>query len=87
MRLEGEILILSYQLMILRRKAPTRLWLSVVDRFIFVSLYQLRPSIINVTTIARSATHIDPVQGDGIRIAYEAISLNRPPENSAMVWS
>ncbi len=55
-RLEAEILVLRHQLMILRRKTPTRLRLSVIDRLIFVWLYRLRPTIINAVTIVRPET-------------------------------
>jgi transposase InsO family protein len=55
-RLEAEILVLRHQLMILRRKAPPRPRLSVVDRLIFVWFYRLRPSIIDAVTIVRPET-------------------------------
>jgi transposase InsO family protein len=55
-RLEAEIVVLRHQLLILRRKAPARLRLSVLDRLIFVWLYRLRPSVINAVTIVRPET-------------------------------
>jgi len=55
-RLEAEILVLRHQLMILRRRAPTRLRLSVVDGLIFVWLYRLRPSVVSAVTIVRPGT-------------------------------
>ena len=55
-RLEAEILVLRHQLMILRRKAPPRPRLSVVDRLIFVWLYKLRPSVMGVVSIVQPDT-------------------------------
>jgi hypothetical protein len=55
-RLEAEILILRHQLMILRRKAPTRPRLSAVDRLILVWLYRVRPSVISAITIVQPET-------------------------------
>ena len=55
-RLEVEILVLRHQLMILRRQAPSRLRLGVVDRLIFVWLYRLRPSLVSAITIVRPET-------------------------------
>ena len=55
-RLETEILVLRHQLMILHRKAPRRLRLSVVDRLFFVWLYRLHPSVISAVTIVRPET-------------------------------
>jgi len=52
-RLEAEILVLGHQLMILRRKAPPRPRLSVLDRLIFVWLSRPRPSVITAVTIIR----------------------------------
>jgi hypothetical protein len=55
-RLEVEIIALRHQLMILRRKAPPRPRLSVIDRLIFVLLYRLQPSVISAVTIVRPET-------------------------------
>lgn len=55
-RLEAEILVLRHQLTILRRKAPPRPRLGVVDRLIFVWLYRLRPSVIDAISIVRPET-------------------------------
>src|ERR1700676_991611 len=55
-RLEAEIVVLRHQLMILRRKAPSRPRLSVVDRLIFVALYRLRPTILSAVSIVRPET-------------------------------
>lgn len=55
-RLEAETLVLRHQLMILRRKAPARPRLGVIDRLIFVWLYRLRPSLIDAVSIVRPET-------------------------------
>jgi hypothetical protein len=44
-RLEAEILVLRHQLMILRRRAPPKPRLRVVDRVIFLWLYRLHLSL------------------------------------------
>jgi transposase InsO family protein len=56
LRLEAEIMLLRHQLMILRRKAPTRPRVRVVDRVIFVWLYRLWPSVISAVTIVQPET-------------------------------
>jgi len=55
-RLGAEILILRHQLIILRRKAPPRPRLSILDRLIFVSLYRVRPSFVSAVTLVRPET-------------------------------
>jgi hypothetical protein len=55
-RHEAEIAVLRHQLIILRRKAPAKPRVRVVDRFIFVWLYRLCPSVISAVTIVRPET-------------------------------
>jgi hypothetical protein len=57
-QLEGEILGLRHQLMILRRKAPPKPRLGVVDRLIFVWFYELRPSPLNAVVIVQPDTAV-----------------------------
>jgi transposase InsO family protein len=54
--LEAEILILRHQLNIQRRHLPKRLTFSAMDRLIFVGLYRLVPSTLNVLTIVKPET-------------------------------
>jgi hypothetical protein len=54
--LEAEILTLRHQLNIQRRHLPKRLTLSAMDRLIFVGLYRLAPSTLNVLTIVKPET-------------------------------
>lgn len=55
-RLEAEILVLRHQLIVLRRKAPPRPRLGVVDRLIVVWRYGLCPSVISAVTIVQPET-------------------------------
>jgi len=48
-RLEAENLLLRQQLVVLRRKAPTRVRLWNIDRMLFVWLYRLYPSLLFAT--------------------------------------
>ena len=54
--LEAEILILRHQLNIQRRHLPKRLTFSAMDRLIFVGLYRLVPSTLNVLRIVKPET-------------------------------
>ena len=54
--LEAEILVLRHQLNIQRRHLPKRLTFSAMDRLIFVGLYRLVPSSLNVLTIVKPET-------------------------------
>jgi hypothetical protein len=64
--LEAEILILRHQLNIQRRHLPKRLTFSALDRLIFVGLYRLVPSILNVLTIVcRRLSSVGIVPGSG----------------------
>src|SRR6266404_3417576 len=57
-RLEAEISVLRHQLNVLRRLAPSKPRLTVGDRLIFVWLYRLFPSRVNVMTIVQPETII-----------------------------
>src|SRR6202166_1054940 len=55
-RLEAENAMLRHQLIVLRRKIPGRAQLSNNDRWFFVQLYRLFPSILRVFTIISPET-------------------------------
>ena len=55
-RLEAENAVLRHQLIILRRRMPGRALLANGDRWFFVQLYLLFPSILRVLTIIRPET-------------------------------
>jgi len=55
-RLEAENAVLRHQLIILRRKVPSRVRLSNGDRWFLVQLYRLSPSILQALTIIDSET-------------------------------
>src|SRR5271168_4575314 len=57
-RLEAENAVLRHQLIVLRRKIPGRAQLSNNDRWFFVQLYRLFPSILQVFTIIRPETPV-----------------------------
>jgi hypothetical protein len=48
--------VLRHQLMILRRRAPPRPRVRVVDRLIFLWLYRLQPSVVDAVCIVRPET-------------------------------
>jgi len=54
--LEGEVIALRHQLNVLRRRAPKRPALTSFDRFIFVLLYRLAPTVLDAVTIVRPET-------------------------------
>src|SRR5947209_656374 len=54
--LEAEVIALRQQLNVLRRSAPKRPALKMLDRFIFVCLYRLAPSVLEAMTIVRPDT-------------------------------
>jgi transposase InsO family protein len=54
--LEAEIVLLRHQLNVLRRKLPSKPRLSLVDRLIFVWLYRLVPSTLNLITVIQPET-------------------------------
>jgi hypothetical protein len=55
-RLEAEIVVLRQQLMVLRRRLPSKPKLTVADRLLFVWLYRLFPSVLNAITIIQPET-------------------------------
>ena len=55
-RLEAENAVLRHQLIILRRRVPGRALLTNGDRWFFVQLYRLFPSILRVLTIIQPET-------------------------------
>ncbi len=55
-RLEAENLALWHQVTVLRRSAPERLWLRGSDRFLFVWLYRLWPSVLGSIVIVQPET-------------------------------
>jgi hypothetical protein len=55
-RLEAENAALRHQLIVLRRKAHSRVRLTNSDRWFFVHLYRWFPSILKVLTIIRPET-------------------------------
>ena len=56
--LEAEILVLRHQLNVLRRKSPTRVALSSIDRLVLVGLYRLAPGVLDTLKIIRLETLI-----------------------------
>jgi hypothetical protein len=57
-RLETENLILRQQLVVLRRKSPTRVRLWNIDRLLMVWLYRLYPSLLDAIVIVQPETVI-----------------------------
>jgi hypothetical protein len=57
-RLEAEIILLRHQVNVLRRRLPPTPKLTVADRFLFVWLYRLCPSVLNAVTIIQPETVI-----------------------------
>ena len=55
-RLEAENLILRQQLIVLRRKSPTRVRLWNIDRLLLVWLYRLYPSLLDAIIIVQPET-------------------------------
>jgi hypothetical protein len=54
--IEAEVIALRQQLNVLRRSAPKRPALKMFDRFIFVCLYRLAPSVLEAMVIVRPST-------------------------------
>ena len=52
-RLEAEVLVLRHQLNVLQQRAPRRLYLTWIDRALFVWLYRGFPRILDAITIVR----------------------------------
>jgi hypothetical protein len=57
-RLEAENLILRQQLVVLRRKSPTRVKLRNIDRLLLAWLYRLYPSLLDAIIIVQPETVI-----------------------------
>ena len=55
-RLEAENLLLHQQLVVLRRKSPTRVRLWNIDRLLLVWLYRLYPSLADAIIIVQPET-------------------------------
>src|SRR6202158_3622466 len=55
-RLEAENLLLRQQLIVLRRKSPTRVRLWNIDRLLLVWLYRLYPSLLDAIIIVQPET-------------------------------
>ncbi len=55
-QLEAENLALRHQVAVLRRSAPERLWLRGSDRFLFVWLYRLWPSVLGSIVVVQPET-------------------------------
>ena len=55
-RLEVENLLLRQQLIVLRRKSPTRVSLWNIDRLLLVWLYRLYPSLLDAIIIVQPET-------------------------------
>ena len=79
-RLEAEVVVLRHQLMILRRKAPAKLQLSIIDRFIFVWLYRLSPRVLDAVAVVRPETVVRWHRA-GFRLyrRWRSRSSDRPP--------
>ena len=57
-RLEAENIVLRQQVIVLSRKARSRVWLRNIDRRIFVWMYRLFPSVLNAITVVKPETVI-----------------------------
>jgi hypothetical protein len=55
-RLEAEVLVLRHQLNVLQQRVPRRLYLSWINRALFVWLYRGFPRILDAITIVRPET-------------------------------
>ena len=55
-RLEAEILVLRQQINVLRHNSPKRAVFRTFDRLVFVALYRLTPTIVDVLAIVRPET-------------------------------
>jgi hypothetical protein len=55
-RLEVEILVLRQQINVLRRTFPKRFAFGIFDRWVFVGLYRLVPSIVDALSIVQPET-------------------------------
>jgi hypothetical protein len=57
-QLEAEIILLRHQVNVLRRRLSPKPKLTVADRFLFVWLYRLFPSVLAAVTIVQPETII-----------------------------
>jgi hypothetical protein len=74
--LEAEVLILRQQINVLRRRMPKRPDLNNTDRFLFVWLYRLFPSLLGAVALVRPETIIR-WHRVGFR-AYLALAIAQP---------
>jgi hypothetical protein len=56
--LQTEVLALRHQLNVLRRRAPTRVAVSNIDRLVFAGLYHLAPEVLDAVKILKRETII-----------------------------
>jgi len=56
--LEAENIVLRQQVIVLSRKAPSRVRLRNIDRLLFVWLYRFFPSVLNAITVVKPETVI-----------------------------
>src|SRR3954451_16318581 len=75
-RLEAENAVLRHQLLVLRRKCRGRVRLTNFDRWIFVQLYRLFPSVLQVLHVIRPETLVR-WHRDGFRSYWRWKSRNR----------
>src|ERR1700704_6519259 len=81
-RLEAEIVVLRQQLMVLRRRLPSKPKLTVADRLLFVWRYRLFPSVLNAVTIIQPETPAMASVGLPLVLALE-VALSRRSAESA----
>src|ERR1700694_1280538 len=75
-RLEAENAALRHQLIVLRRKMPSRPWLTNNDRWFFLQMYRWFPSILKVVRIIQPETLVR-WHRDGFRCYWRWKSLGR----------
>src|ERR1700730_11322382 len=77
-RLEVENIVLRQQVIVLSRKATSRVRLRNLDRLIFVWLYQCFPAILNAITVVKPETVIG-----GIGTSFMPIGAGSPADVAA----
>jgi len=75
-QLEAEIILLRHQVNVLHRRLPPKPKLTVADRFLFVWLYRLFPSVLAAITIVQPETIIR-WHWTGFRLYWRWKSLSR----------
>src|SRR3982074_2933028 len=75
-RLEAEIILLRHQVNVLRRRLSPKPKLTVADRFFFVWLYRLFPSVLAAITIVQPETIIR-WHRTGFRLYWLEVALSR----------